>query len=392
MIRFTDRRIFVKGTCNVLLEDIRTGDIVYQSNKMSVGDITPSATLNEIRAGLGNPIAAMISSDASLTVNFEAADFQLWAKAAQLGTSVTYSAPVPTCKTAKATGQTLVVDVSDGVPVPELGSKTAYAYVQTVGESSHIAEDGTAYPISSTGEITGFSATSDVTYKVWYFIEKVNAKKAVIGSFIDPKTVRFIAQIAVYSNLNNGSTSQGTRIGWLYYTIPYMKMQADASITGDQNNNDVTKISGTALAYEDPDLLADCNSCFTTTLGYMVYAPDESLDTVKGLVVVGGIMTITNGDSARIPIRFVMADGSLVEPTNYSDGFTYTVAAGSESVISVTDDGILTALTFGEGECDVTYTDPNGNVYTCTIIVVAEKSASESWYVGYGTVGYMIIA
>ena len=57
MINFTDDRLYVKGTCNVLLSDPVSGNIYFQSDKMSTGNITPSTNLNEIRAGLGNPIA-----------------------------------------------------------------------------------------------------------------------------------------------------------------------------------------------------------------------------------------------------------------------------------------------------------------------------------------------
>lgn len=376
MINFTDDRLYVKGTCNVICEDVVTGDVLYQTNKMSTGNITPSTSLNEIRAGLGNPIAAMIPSDSQLQVDFEAADFQLWAKAAQLGATVSYNAPVPTCQTVTASGDSLSIDVSEGAPVAELGADQAYAYVQTVGAASLIATDGKAYPISAAGAISGFTAVNGTSYKVWYFVNKATAKKAVISSFIDPKVVRFIAQIAVYSNKSGGAGSQGTRVGWLYYTIPYLKLQGDATVTGDQSNNDTTKISGQAIAYDASIVSATCSDCDSSTLGYMVYTPDNAAGEILGIAVMGGVVEVRVGGTAQIPVNLVMVDGSLNQIA-YSD-YTYTMSTPITNV-TVSEAGVITATgsatANAAGECTITYTDADGNEFTCVINVVV-KAAS----------------
>lgn len=372
MINFTDDRLYVKGTCNVICEDVNTGDVLYQSNKMSTGNITPSTNLNEIRAGLGNAIAAMIPSDSQLQVDFEAADFQLWAKAAQLGATVSYSAPVPQCQTVVASGESLAIDVSEGIPVAELGQSEAHCYIQEVGAASLIASDGVAYEISAAGAISGFVATASKTYKVWYFVQKASAQKAVISSLIDPKVVRFIAQIAVYSN-RGGAASEGTRVGWLYYTIPFLKLQADATITGDQSNNDTTKISGQAIAYDPDTVSATCSDCDSSTLGYIVYTPDNAAGAIVGLAVVGGVVSLVKSTSKQIPVRFVMADGSLVVPASYATGFTYTPTS-APSGTTVSEAGVISAgSTAGDCDCAITYTAGEEN-FTCEMEISVTNS------------------
>lgn len=355
MIKFTDDRLYAKGTCNVILENVSTGDIVYQSDKIMTGSVNPSTNLNEIRAGLGNPIACMIPSDSSLAVDFDAANFDLWAKSAQLGIPVTFSAPVPTCQTIKANSEALTIDVTEGAPVAELGASEAHCYVQKVGSGSLVAVDGTAYPISASGVVSGFTATVDATYKVWYFVQKATAKKAVIKSLIDPMVVRCLIQIAVYSNRGQGAASNGTRVGWLYYTIPYLKLQADAAISGDQSNNDVTKISGQAIAYDEEIVTATCSDCDTSDLGYIVYVPDNASGLVQGLAVIGGVVTVTNGSTAQIPVKIVMVDGSLVDPADYSANFTYTLAEGGDSYASVSTAGVVTGSAVGDTEVTIEY-------------------------------------
>ena len=372
MINFTDDRLYVKGTCNVICEDVNTGDVLYQSNKMSTGNITPSTNLNEIRAGLGNAIAAMIPSDSQLQVDFDAADFSLWAKGAQLGATVSYSAPVPQCQTVTASGEALSISVSDGVPVPELGQSEAHCYIQEVGAASLIATDGVAYEISEAGAISGFTAVSGKQYKVWYFVQKATAQKAVISSLIDPKVVRFIAQIAVYSN-RGGAASEGTRVGWLYYTIPFLKLQGDATVTGDQSNNDTTKISGQAIAYDPDTVSATCSDCDTSTLGYIVYTPDAASGLVAGLAVVGGVVSVVKSTSAQIPVRLVMVNGELVTPASYATGFTYTLS-GAPNGTTVSEAGVISAgATAGDCDCAITYQDGDES-FTCQIAVSVTNS------------------
>ena len=46
MIKYNDKRVYVKGTCNVVLRDPISGDVWYQSDKVQTGNITTSVNLN----------------------------------------------------------------------------------------------------------------------------------------------------------------------------------------------------------------------------------------------------------------------------------------------------------------------------------------------------------
>lgn len=373
MISFTDDRLYAKGTCNVICSDVNTGDVLYQSNKVTTGSITPSVNLNEIRAGLTNPIATMIPSDSSLQVDFEAADFQIWAKAAQMGAALSYGAPVQTCQVLTADSTSLAIDITDGVPAAPFGYASPFCFVQTVGAESKLLNDGVAYPISAEGTISNFVATAGTQYKVTYYVQKVGARKAVISSFIDPKVVRFEAQIAVYSN--RGGTSEGTRVGWIYYTIPYLKLQADATITGDQSTNDTTKISGQALAYDASVVSAQCSDCDASTLAYLVYVPDDASEEILGIAVIGGAIEVVTNQTAQLKPYIVMADKSIVVPTDYADGFAYAMTTAISGT-TVSDSGLITAgSTAGNGEATITYT-VGSKEYTCPVNVTVVQSSN----------------
>lgn len=393
MIKFNDKKLFLKGTCNVICEDISTNDVVYQSNKMVTGNIQTSVTLTEIRAGYGNTIATIIPTDSDVKVDFDAADFNIWAKAAQVGSEVTFSAPVPKCQTVIAQNEILAIDTSEGIPVAQIGAENPYAFVQTVGEASLIAEGGISYNVGDNGVIEGFQAEAGQTYKIWYFVQKPTAKKVEIGSLINPKTVRFTAQIAVYSSKGIGAkVASANRVGWLYYVVPYLKLGGNASVTGDQNNADMTKISGTAMSFDNPKIDASCSSCLSAPLAYMIFVPEYGSEFIRGIAVPGGVISVVAGEPVQIPVYLVMIDGSILPPTNYRDGFTYTVAPSGQDFIEVSDTGELYASGAGETEVLITYTDPDETEYYCIISISAEPSESSSCIVGVGAVGYMIVA
>ena len=385
MITFTDESLYVKGTCNAVCYDIGTNDIVYQSNKMTTGSFTPNVKMNEIRSGLGNPIAGSIVTDPSLQVEFEAADFQLWAKSAQLGSTVSYKAAVQTSQVVTATGSTLAVNLTGGTPTAPFGSSKAFCFVQTVGAESKVMIDGKAYPISSNGTISNFNAVEGTQYKVTYYIERIGARKVSINSFVNPKVVRFECQIAVYSNKSNRSA--GTRVGWIYYTIPYLKLQADATVVGDQSANDVTKISGQALAYDTGESYDAASERKYSTFGTLVYVPDDASDGVKGIAVFGGTLNAVAGESVQIPVYFIMDDGSTMTPTNYAD-FTYIIPEEYRPDVTVTEFGVVTSLDAVNVPIRIEY----AGTYSCDVMFIAAPSTSNDNRVGYGAVGYMIVA
>lgn len=189
--------------------------------------------MGEIRGGLGNAIVAMLPSDAGLTVEFNAADFSLSAKAMQAGAALSFGAPVMVCQTVTATDAALRIDVSEGTPVQALGMSGVYAWVQEIGAASLIAQGGTAYTLNPLdGTVSGFTANAGTSYKVTYFVNRENAQVATVTTALDPFIGYFMAAMAVYSNAG-GAANEGTREGTLYVIVPSLKLGANAGVVGD---------------------------------------------------------------------------------------------------------------------------------------------------------------
>lgn len=359
MIRFTDSRLYAKGIGEAICTDKTTGQILYFSNKFQTGNVTPSVTIGEIRAGLGNAIATTLPSDASVNVEFTAADFNLWAKAAQMGAMLQHNAPVMVCQTITATTASLSIDLKEGTPVAQKGFSKIFCYVQEVGAASPVATGGVAYDINPTdGAVSGFTATTGKTYKVFYFVNKATAQIATITTAMDPKVVHFIATVAVFSTSAGSSQNEGTRVGTLYIIIPSLKFGANGGITGDQTNNDTTSLSGQAIAY-DPDVITDgCDECTGagSDLAYYIYQPCASgEEEIEGVVANIGGISLPVSTTYQMQPRIAMKNGELVKGD--VNTFTYSATGAPEGTTVGANTGLITAgATAGDFTVEVSYT------------------------------------
>lgn len=356
---FTDQRIYLQGTCRGICIDPSTGRVDYYSDKFSTANITTSNNENVIRSGLGNGIATIIPTDCDLSVDFTADDFSLWAKGANVGAKLTYNVPVMICDTIKATDATLSVDLTNGTPVAGLGRTKIEGYVQTVGSAAPIATSGAAYHIDPlSGSFTDFTATAGTTYKVFYYINKVNAQCAAISSQFNPRVEYFTAQIAGYRNVNSANNS-GTRAGWLYVIVPLLKFGgANGGIDGSQTSHDTTHITGRAIAPDSQVVSAACDECGggASNIAYYVWVEDDASANIEGLVLIGGTVSVPKSGTAQANFLLAMADGSLTAPDQAHMSYEMTTAITG---VTVSNTGLLTATASaaGDGELTGTYTD-----------------------------------
>lgn len=361
MIRFSDKKLFLKGTAEAILIDKATGNIRYYSNKFQTANVQTSVTMGEIRGGLGNAIVAMLPSDAGLTVEFNAADFSLEAKAMQAGAALTFGAPVMVCQSVTATGASLTIDVSEGTPVQALGMSGIYAWVQEIGSTSLIAQDGTAYTLDPlTGTVSGFSAVSGKSYKVTYFVNRENAQVATITTAIDPFIGYFMAAMAVYSN-SGSAVNEGTREGTLYVIVPSLKFGGNAGANGDQTTPDTTSLSGQAIAYDDDTVTESCDECAGAgnPLAYYVYVPCDTTSGIEALALIGGVISVAPGGTAQADFRLVMQGNSLAVPDPAFMSYEMTTAITG---VSVSATGLITATAEAAGDGELTATYTNGGV------------------------------
>ena len=335
MIQLNNKYLYAKGTCNVVVSDPATGNIDFQSNKVQTSQLTTTVNMNELRAGLGNPIAIQLPTDSAVNLELTSADFSMATRAMQLGSSVTYNAASPVCEVITANSNTLTV--SNTAVAPQ-GFSKKIAYV-----NDGISSAPTAYEINASGEVVGFTATAQQKYKVYYWIANASAQQVTAYSMFSPAVKHVTMQIGVYSVENASSATQGTLVGWLYCVIPRMQFSAKADTDGSQTGNVTSVLSGTALSYDPQPNEAICTDCGLSELAYWIYVPNgPTTQSIEDLAVVGGPLLLYVGDSVQIPIRFLMNDGSLVVPD-----YSLMDYSGGSPNVSISSTGVITGNSQG---------------------------------------------
>lgn len=363
MIDLKSNYLYAKGTCNVVVRDIATGDVVLQSNKVNTNAFTTTCDLGEIRSGLGNPIAIQIPTNSAVNLEMELANLSMAGKAMQVGAKVNYNGIANVCETVTATDATLSVT---GKPVAPYGFASP---ICNVVESGSTNASGEVYAIDPDTGAVEFTATAGKTYAVTYWERQASAEYFNISSNFAPGIYHVCTQIPVYSTQNTGNPMQGTHVGDLYHYIPRMQFSGKADTDGGQSANAVTSLSGTALSYDDAAAAGVCTDCAVSGLAQVVYVPlAGAAANVEGLVVVGGAVAVKVNETKQIPVRYLMPDGSTVQP-NYGD-MTYAVAAGGDSTAEVSATGVVMGKAAGETSVTIELTDKDLTA-VCQVSVTA---------------------
>lgn len=339
------QRIYAKGTMDFKFFDPSTSDLVYFSEKIITNQLQSTINLGAINAGIGNPVVIQIPDTPSLTLTLTAGDFSLEGRALSVGSDIVYNGVVPVDEAVAATGTTLTVSQ---IPVAPLGSCDI---------TCTINNDGTAYLIDpESKQVQGFTATDGETYCVHYSMQSPNAKQMGIDTLMSPAVVRAIGTIPLYATESGqGASNKGSHVGNCYITVPRMQFNGDVSTEGSQTTAATTNLTGTALSYTEAcEAGIQCGSSVSPKLAYMVVEifgnPDQF---VESLAVVGGNeMDVAFEETADIPVKYVMKDGSLVTPL--MSNLTFAVAEGSASYITVSDTGTVTGVGNGTGTIDIT--------------------------------------
>lgn len=345
--------VYAKGTMDVWLFNPNTFDLDFYSNKIQTNSLSTSTNMGEINGSLRNPVLLSLPDSAKLELQITAATSTLESRALSVGGELTYNGIVPVLETITAEGATLTVSQ---VPVPPYGTDTVYGFVD---------KDGKAYVIDAeTKTVQNFTATAGETYCVRYFVRAASAHQLKINSAFEPNIEVCMIRMPLYTTQGSSST-QGTKWGDRYIWIPRMQFTGNAPLKGDQTDADTDDLSGSALPYEEAAAEGICLDEASYALAYMVDMPlAGTTSAVEGLAIVGGVVNVAVGDPVQIPVKYVMPDDSLVQPT-YSD-LTYTVTDTSKATVS--DTGVLTGVAAGATEVTVTLADPALSVVANVVV------------------------
>lgn len=363
--------LFLKGVAEQIFYDPATGNIVGFDNVASESAIQTSVNLQEVVGGLGNTLVGVFPDTVRLTGTYTSQAFSLETRRLITGGVLAYNATAPVCKTITATGETLSIDLAGGDPTPvkhygqPASDETAWCFVKPQGAASYA---GTNYQINpANGQVVNYTAESGKTYEVYYFAENASAQSLAIPDVFNPTNVTVSTKYGVYAKQNNAVTG-GTLQGWLYVVVPVAILSGDAGISANQTTNATTDGSWMALSPDSVGLsCADC-AMSGNPLAYYVYVPcGNATAEVQALAIPGGGVTVAVGSTVQIPVKYVMPNDTLVQPT-YTD-MNYTSAATGTA--TVTTSGVVEGVAAGSTTITVALKDNSDITAVCNVTVTS---------------------
>lgn len=341
---FGDPNLFVQGVVEQKFRDPTTGDIIGYDKIGNEAAITYAMELSEIVGGFTNQLIGLIPHSARLSGTYTSQAFDLRHRAHLTGGSAEYNGIVPICEEITASGTTLTVT---GTPVKSYAQPESDTYawcdVHEKGASSY---QGANYGVNTTNkQVQNFTAVSGKTYIVTYFAHNLSALTASIPVAPNPAVVTVEQKWGVYARQNN-SVSHGTLQGYLYVVVPLAMLEGDPGISGNQTTPASTNFNWRAISPFDN--MPDCSGCGLPSgnLAYYVYAPcGDSAVSATALVSIGSFVITSTTVPKKIPVKYLMPDGSLAQP-NYSD-LTYTATPAGK--VTVSDNGDVLGVASGTG-------------------------------------------
>ena len=360
--------LFLKGIAEQTFYDPATGNIIGFDNVASEAAISTSVNLQEVVGGMGNALVGVFPDTVRLTGTYTSQAFSLETRRLITGGTLAYNAVAPICETIAAADTTLTVDKTPakhyGQPA---GDTNCWCYVKEQGAASY---PGTNYEINpTTKQVVNFAAEAGHTYEVYYFAVNASAQSLAIPDVFNPANVTVSTKYGVYAKQNNAVTG-GTLQGWLYVVVPVAILSGDAGISANQTTNATTDGSWMALSPDSVGLT--CNDCAMSgnPLAYYVYVPcGDAAAEVEALAIPGGGVTVAQGSTVQIPVKYVMPNDTLVQPT-YTDLTDVSAATGTASV---TDNGVVSGVAVGSTTITVTLTKGDNTTLTapCAVTVVS---------------------
>ena len=368
-ITFGNPALYVKGVAERRYYDFSTGNIVGLDKVASEAAFTASATLQEITGGFGNPLVGVLPDSVRLTGTYTSQAFSLETRRLITGGRLEYNAPAAICETIVAAASTLTVSKT---PVKHLGQPASdtncWCYVKPQGASTYA---GTNYEVDpDTKQVVNFVANVGDTYEVFYFASNASAQSLAIPEQYNPTVVTVETKYGVYANQNN-SVSGGTLQGWLYFIVPRAICTGDAGLSAGQTTNATTDGSWMALGDSEDGLTCDDCTGLNKNLGYYVYVPcGDPAAEVQALAVPGGGISVVVDATKQIPVKYVMPNDTLVQPT-YSD-LSYTSAATATAEVNA--NGVVTGKAAGSTTITITLTKADETTLTTTCAVTVTSA------------------
>lgn len=365
--------MFTKGIVYAEFFDPATDNLVGFSKYVTDFGLNGSMNSGDVEGGPGNMLVMCIPDTARLAVTAKTADSALNNMAITIGSDLAANGVVETSTVVTATGANLTVN---NAVAPLGGSNGAVAYVLTSSGSDKATVEqnsGTAYPVSSAGVITGFTAVSGNSYCVKYFVQNSSALQLGIPALFQPKVVRAHFAVNCYAKKTGSDVMASSLYKIRHYYIPYYFFTNGMQDSVGQTSTGSVDLSGNCLTYEEAVGAGLCDNSGSQSYGFIVdefIGSDTSTYGVDGIYFIGlgSGASVVHGETITLPVKYSV--GGILANISDMSKVTFASAAAATAKFNDAHSNVLSGVAAGNTTVTASVTNTlTGETYTDTIPV-----------------------
>jgi len=336
---------FVVSVARAILFEPSTNEVLAYATALSESAFTLAMQSQEIRGGIGNTLKYNYKNTRTLNISLTNVAFSKSFLPLNLG-KINANTPINI-----ANEQCIILsDTGTGTLEKTPLGPVSYVYangaIETVQNPAHstVVDCGTAHANEKITAIYDYQDTID---------------NLTIDSSTPPSIVRLVMNVQIRSNATNGV------VEWLQLDIPSFQIDGnyELSMTADGVSNET--LTGMALSVTGQQ----CTD--GDVYGYIKYVPvAEASYSLSGIAATPSPLSLKPGETGSINVYGLR--GSMYAPAMIADKCTYELGAGSDTDISVDENGtvsVSTVATVGDsGTVIVSYMSGETS-YSDTIIV-----------------------
>ena len=336
---------FVVSVARAILFEPSTNEVLAYATALSESAFTLAMQSQEIRGGIGNTLKYNYKNTRTLNISLTNVAFSKSFLPLNLG-KINANTPINI-----ANEQCIILsDTGTGTLEKTPLGPVSYVYangaIETVQNPTHstVVDLGTSHANEKITAIYDYQDTID---------------NLTIDSSTPPSIVRLVMNVQIRSNATNGV------VEWLQLDIPSFQIDGnyELSMTADGVSNET--LTGMALSVTG-------QQCTDGDIyGYIKYVPvAEASYSLSGIAATPSPLSLKAGETGSINVYGLR--GSMYAPAMIADKCTYKLGTGSDTDISVDENGVVsvsTAATAGDsGTVVVSYVSGETS-YSDTIIV-----------------------
>lgn len=348
----------VAGVGTIQLFDPSTNALILTSKTLTEEGLNFSSTAEEARGGAGNALLGKYYHDSTFGLTLTDQLFDLQYLALNCGGSIQASSDV-------MANEQVTIGVANTITV----AKTPVEFNgAVVGWAKKASEADSAFRlITFTGKNASIDGASvGEVYCVKYFYNDASARKFVVNTAYIPATVHAVATFPLFkAGTSTENYTSSSQIGEIQIDVPNFMLEGAQELSLTSGGISTASLNGSALSTFSGN--GGCSDGGYYAIVTEVIYGKSVWDNVVSLAVADSDVDLAIGETQTLKVYAIYSDGTV--PT-VIDNSLLTFTSSADSVATVSNAGLVTAMGAGTANIEIVATS-NNNLSAYAVVTVA---------------------